>query len=280
MHGCFYCEGDEKGLSLSPAAKLRLTAENGLRYYPLLKNLISRELKKKYRQSFLGYVWCVLNPLLVMIIMTVVFSRMFQNSIENFPVYLFAGRMMFSFITDACGAMMRSIVVNGQLMRKTRIPYYIFPLSSLGSSIANFGFQLIAFALVLIGTGTWPSIHIAAFPLVCLEMALFSFGFGMILAVLNIYIRDTDYIYAVFITAWLYLTPLFYPLSALPEFLQGAVRGFNPAYFFVDMSRAVFLYHQWPSGDMLLRGAVSGIVFTALGLWLYSRTRHDMILYV
>lgn len=266
--------------SLSVSQKIRLTFVNGVHYLPLLKNLVIREQKKKYRQSFLGYLWCVLNPLFVMIIMTVVFSRMFRNNIENFPVYLFAGRMMFSFVTDASGAMMRSIVSNGTLMRKTRIPYYIFPLASLGSSVVNFGFQLIAFAIVLIGTGTAVSIHILAFPLVCLEMFLFSFGFGMMLSILEIYIRDTDYIYAVFTTAWLYLTPLFYPIEVLPEVLQKIIIRFNPAYYFADMSRAVFLYHQWPDGAMLCRGAVAAALFTVVGLVMYNRSKHDMILYV
>ena len=127
---------------------VRLTVKNGIRYIPLLQNLIARELKKKYRRSVLGYVWCVLNPLLVMLIMTVVFSRMFRFDIPNFPVYLFAGRMMFSFVTDCSGGVMKSIVMNGPLMRKTRIPYYVFPLASTGSAVVNFGFHLIAFAIV------------------------------------------------------------------------------------------------------------------------------------
>ena len=267
-------------MSLSTRQKIKLTYTNGTRYLPLLKNLILREQKKKYRQNVLGYVWSVLNPLLIMIIMTIVFSRMFRNNIQNFPVYLFAGRMMFSFITDCAGSVMRSIISNGQLMRKTRIPYYVFPLSAAGSSIISFCFQLIAFAIVLVFTGAFPSIHIIAFPLVCIEMFLFSFGFGLILAVCEIYVRDTDYIYAVFITAWMYLTPLFYPMSALPEVVQNLVIRFNPAYYFVDMSRAIFLYHQWPSGIMLLRGAIVSAVFVTAALALYSRVKKDMILYV
>ena len=269
-----------KDMSLSFRQKTELTYRNGIRYIPLLKNLISRELKKKYRQSILGYAWSVLNPLLIMIIMTIVFSRMFRHNIENFPVFLFAGRMMYSFITDSAGSVMKSIVSNGQLMRKTRVPYYIFPLSALGSSMVNFFFQLIAFGLVLIFTGTFPSIHIVAFPLICLEMFLFSFGLGLILAVCDIYVRDTDYIYAVFTTAWMYLSVLFYPLSALPGAMQKLIVWFNPAYYFVDMSRSVFLYHQWPDGLMLLKGAVVGAVFTAAALAVYSRVKKDMILYV
>ena len=260
--------------------KIRLTWTNGMRYMPLLKNLISRELKKKYRQSILGYVWCVLNPLLVMIIMTIVFSRVFRNDIANFPVYLFAGRMMFSFVTDCVGVMLRSIVINGQLMRKTRIPYYVFPLSAMGCSVVNFLFQLVAFLIVLVFTGTWPSVHTVAFPLVCLEMFGFTFGFGLLLAVANIYARDTSYLFAVLTTAWLYLTPLFYPITVLPEIMQKLISWFNPAYYYVHMARSIFLDHVWPDPMMLLRGGIAAVLFTALGLLVYSKAKKQMILYV
>ena len=94
---------------------LRLAVTNAVRYFPLLMNLISRELKKKYRNSVLGYAWCVLNPLLVMLIMNFVFSHMFSNSIDNFPVYLFAGRMLFSFITAQNGSMWGRICLPGRI---------------------------------------------------------------------------------------------------------------------------------------------------------------------
>ncbi len=267
-------------MPLTFAQKCRLTWQNGIRYLPLLKNLISRELKKKYRKSVLGYVWCVLNPLLVMIIMSVVFSRVFKNTIANFPVYLFAGRMMFSFVTDSTGLMLNSIVTNGQLMRKTRIPYYVFPLSAMGCMIVNFGFHLIAFLIVLVFTGTWPSIHTVVFPLVCLEMFGFSFGLGLLLAVAEIYARDTNYLFAVVSVAWLYLTPLFYPITVLPELLQKLIAWFNPAYYFVDMARSIFLDHAWPDPAMLLRGGIAAVLFTALGLLAYSKAKKQMILYV
>ncbi len=260
--------------------RMQLAVRNGIRYLPLLENLVSRELKKKYRQSFLGYAWCVLNPLMVMVIMTVVFSHMFRNDIANYPVYLFAGRMMFSFITDAAGNVMRSIVSNGSLMRKTRIPYYIFPLATFGSSIVNFAFHLIAFAIVLLFTGTAISFHIIAFPLVCLEMFAFSLGFGLILAVAYIYIRDTNYVYAVFTTAWTYLTPLFYPVEALPAWVRTGVSQLNPAFYFVDMSRSIFLLNQWPAPAMLLRGGIVAVLFLVIGLVAYDKAKKQMILYV
>lgn len=260
--------------------KVKLTARNCARYLPLLRNLISRELKKKYRQSILGYAWCVLNPLLVMLIMNFVFSAMFHNSIENYPVYLFTGRMLFSFITESTTSTCRSVVSNGALMRKTRIPYYIFPLSNFCSSIVNFLFSLVAFAVVLVFTGTPISIHVLAFPLVVLEMFLFCFGLGLFLSQAQVFVRDTGYIYSVLTTGWMYLTPLFYPITQLTQGLQYAIVHFNPAYFYISQGRDIFLYHQWPDPTMMLKGAVAGVVFLLIGLITYARSKDNLILYV
>lgn len=265
---------------LTLAQSVRLTWNNGVRYIPLLQNLISRELKKKYRKSVLGYLWCVLNPLFVMLIMTFVFSYMFRHNIENYPVYLFSGRMLYSFITDSTTSLSRSIISNGPLLRKTRIPYYIFPASSFCSAVVNFGFTLIAFAIVLAFTGTPVSIHVVAFPLVLLELFMFSFGLGMILAQANTFLRDAGYLYAVFTTAWMYLTPLFYPIESLPATVQSLITRFNPAYFYVSQGRAIFLDHLWPDPAMLLRGAIAGVLFLILGMVTYAKTRDKLIYYV
>ncbi len=259
---------------------LALAFKNGFRYLPLLQNLVSRNLKKKYRNSLLGYIWCVLNPLLVMIIMNIVFSEIFRNSIENYPVYLFAGRMMFSFITGSTQAMSRSIPENGGLMRKTRVPYHIFPLASFCSRIVDFLFELIAFALVLIFTKTPITIHAIAFPVVVLEMFLFSYGLGMFLAQANTFIRDVGYLYMVFCTAWMYLTPLFYDVERINAKTRYLIQHFNPNYVYVQMSRQVFLSNMWPSPELLRAGLLWGLAFTAIGLVSYTLSRDKLILYV
>lgn len=253
---------------------------NGWRYLPLLKNLISRELKKKYRTSVLGYAWCVLNPLLMMLIMTVVFSRMFSNSIENFPVYLFCGRMVYSFVTGGAGDVMRSLQSNGSLMRKTRVPYYIFPLANFSSAFVDLLFTLAAFALVLLFTGTPVSIHVIAFPVVVMQMALFTLGFGLILSIANVFIRDTHYLYAVFNVGWMYLTPLFYPLEALSETMQFLIRTFNPLYGYIAQTRTVFLENAWPDVGLMAGGFAWGVAFMVVGMVAYAKAKNNIILYV
>lgn len=259
---------------------IRLTVRNGIRFLPLLKNLIGRELKKKYRTSVLGYVWCVLNPLLMMLIMTAVFSRMFHNSISNFPVYVFCGRMMYTFVSGGAGSIMRSIQSNGGLMRKTRIPYYVFPAASFSTAFVDLLFTLVAFALVLLFTRTPLSIHVVAFPVVVLEAAIFTFGLGMLLAIANVYVRDTAYLYSVFTVGWMYLTPLFYPLEALSETTQYIIRTFNPLYYYIAQVRGIFLEHVWPDGITMLIGFAIGAVTLVLGLAAYGKAKNTLILYV
>ena len=259
---------------------LQVTWRNFVRHVPLLMNLISRDLKKKYRRSILGYVWCVLNPLLVMLIMNFVFSNMFRNNIANFPVYLFVGRMVFSFITDSTSGVMTSFISNGALMHKTRIPYYVFPMARFSTSIVNFFFTLIAFAIVLLGTRTPITIHVIAFPAVVLQFILFSFGLGLLLSQANTFTRDINYLYSVFTTGWMYLTPLFYPIEALPDIARRIIVTFNPAYTFIQQSRQIFLYNQWPSCSLMLAGYLWAIAFILLGGYAYWKCRDKLILYV
>lgn len=259
---------------------LSLTIRNFRKYLPLLQNLISRELKIKYRQSFLGYIWCVLNPLLVMLVLNFVFSNMFHNSIANFPVYLFVGRMFFSFITESTQGAAHSIISNGALMRKTRVPNYIFTLANLCSSVVNFMFSFVAFLIVLLFTRTPITIHVVMLPVLLLQVFMFCIGLGFFLAQANVFIRDTSYIYSVFITAWMYLTPLFYPITSLPENLQMWITSLNPAYFYIQQGRMIFLYNQWLTPALMIKGFGVATLFCILGLYTYHRNKDKFILYI
>ena len=120
------------------------------RYKDLLRELVVRDVKLKYRRSFLGYVWSILNPLLIMLVMTVVFSTMFQRKITNYPVYLITGRTLFEFYSPSTKAAMRSILGNGTLLKKTYVPKYIFPLAKVTSSLVDCFFSLGAMLIVIV----------------------------------------------------------------------------------------------------------------------------------
>lgn len=253
---------------------------NTRRYMPLLEHMIKRDVKKQYRGSTLGYIWSILNPLLIMLVMWLVFSNIFKNSIENFPVYLFIGRMFFSFITDATNAGMRSIVGNAGLIKKTPVPKYIFPIANITSAAVTFLFSLGAFALVLLFTRTPIRLSALFFPVVVIQTYVFSLGLGFFLAQLNVFFRDTTHLYSVFTTAWMYLTPIFYPMKNLSAELQHIISHYNPAYFYVQQGRNIFLDGIFPPGDLILRGCISAVLMLILGLLAFKRSQDKFILHI
>lgn len=253
---------------------------NTRRYAPLLEHMIKRDVKKQYRGSVLGYVWSILNPLLIMLVMMVVFSSMFKHNIDNFPVYLFIGRMFFSFVTDATNSGMRSITGNAGLIKKTPVPKYIFPIANITSAAVTFLFSLGAFAIVLVFTRTPINVSVVFFPVIVIQAYLFSLGLGFFLAQLNVFFRDTTHLYSVFTTAWMYLTPIFYPLENLSPKMQHVISNYNPIYFFVEQGRQIFLQGMVPSGMLMVKGFVSGLLMLVVGLLLFKRNQDKFILHI
>lgn len=251
-----------------------------MQYRNLLKQLVIRDLKIKYRRSFLGYVWSVLNPLMVMIVMTVVFSTMFQRNIENFPVYLLTGQIMFNFMNTSTNQGMRSIISSAALLKKTYVPKYIFPLSTVTSCLVDFILSLGALALVMVATGLRPTRYILLAPVVLFQLYIFCVGVGLFLAAATVFFRDIQYIYSVATTAWMYLTPIFYPSEMLDSGLLRFVKIFNPMYCYISEFRGVVLYGWMPAWHLWVYGF--GVAFLALfcGIATFLRTQDKFILYI
>lgn len=249
-------------------------------YQDLIKELVARDIKLRYRRSFLGYVWSILNPLLIMMIMTVVFSAMFKRNIENFPVYLLTGRMTYDFMKNSTNLAMKSVTGNAALMKKTYIPKYIFTVAKVTSSLVDFIFSLGALMIVIIVTGAGFHWTMLFLPVVFLELYVFSMGLGFLLAALHVFFRDIQYIYNAVLTAWMYLTPIFYPLESLPKALQIFISTCNPLYYYVTQFRCCVLYGVIPPGDLVLGGWVIAIVMMMIGLLVFDRNKNNFILYI
>ena len=146
------------------------------KYKDLLHQLVIRDIKLKYRRSMLGYLWSILNPLFVMVIMTIVFSTMFKNNIENFPVYLFTGRMLFEFMSTSTKQAMRSVTGNAALIKKTYVPKYIFTLAKVTSCMVDLVFSFGALLIVIIATRARVTWTFLLFPLVIGQIYIFCCG--------------------------------------------------------------------------------------------------------
>lgn len=251
--------------------------DNILNYKSLLTELVKRDIKVKYRRSILGLVWTVLNPLLTMCVLTIVFSNFFRFEIDNFPVYLLCGNIIFAFFSEATNMAMTSILGNGPLLKKIYVPKYLFPLAKIISSFVNLLAALIALIIVMIATQTkvYVSILFAIFPVI--YVFIFALGIGLVLSALVVFFRDFLHLYSVILTLWNYLTPIFYPISILPENI-GALIRINPLTMFVQMFRDCVLYGNIPSlVDNFICATVS-MMTLIIGLFCFVKNQDKFVL--
>lgn len=249
-------------------------------YRHLIKQLVTKDIKLKYRRSFLGYVWSVLNPLMVMVVMYLVFSRMFRFDIDNYSAYLIIGQTLFTFMTEATNQAIFSITGNGPLLKKVYVPKYVFTLSKVTSSLVNLVFSLGAMIIVFIITRVQFSWAMLFFPVILMEVYIFSLGLGLFLAEAAVFFRDIQYIYNVLTTAWMYLTPIFYPMEQLPESVQKAIKIFNPMYQYITQFRTISLHQALPAAGDVVYGFAIAFVFLIVGSWAFIRKQDDFILYI
>lgn len=250
------------------------------RYKDLIKQLVIKDIKLKYRRSFLGYVWSVLNPLLIMVVMYLVFSQIFRVDQDNYPTYLIIGQSLFNFMTEATNQAIGSIVGNGSLLKKVYVPKYIFTLSKITSSLVNMIFSLVAMFIVFVVSGVRFCPTMLFIPVVVLEVYLFSLGLGLFLASSAVFFRDIQYIYSVFTTAWMYLTPIFYSISMLSENTQKVMAICNPMYIYITHFRTICLNQTLPIGSDMAYGFCICFLFLFLGTFYFFKCQDEFVLYI
>lgn len=251
-------------------------------YKDLWAQLVVRDIKLKYRRSVLGYVWSILNPLLIMIVLTLVFSAMFSRNITNYPIYLITGRTIYTFFTDSTNAGMRSIMGNTALIKKCYVPKYIFTLAKVTSSMVDFVFSLGALVIVMIFTRTPVTWAVLFFPVLLLQLFLFCGGVAFFLAQLNVFFQDVQYIYNAFTTALMYATPLFYPIEQLDNnpAMKHFITHFNPMYFYVTQFRDIIYSQCLPQTKYVWAGFAVGIAAFVIGLAMFKKNQDRFILYI
>ena len=249
------------------------------RYEFLIKQLVSRDFKTKYRRSVLGVLWSVLNPLLTMLVQYVVFSTLFKSSIPHYPAYLLSGIVLFNFFNEVTTVGLSSITDNAMLITKVYVPKYIYPLTRMLSSTVNMLFTFIPLILVTVITGVWPAFSwlLLLFDLLCLMC--FSLGISYLLATMMVYFRDTQFLWSVVSMVWMYCTPVFYPESIIPQSLIR-VYHMNPLYQIVSFARTALIDGVSPGPTSYLYCLLIGIVPLVVGLWIFNRKEKDFALYL
>lgn len=246
----------------------------------VLQSLVTRDFKLKYRRSFLGILWSVLNPLLMMVVMAAVFSYMFRFNIEHFPLYLILGSILFTFMSNGTSNAMDSIIVAQALIKKIRIEKMLFPLEKATFELLNFAISLVAAVAVMIYFQVVPSIHaLWGLPFLIICVTAFTAGLGLLISALSVFFRDVIHLWSVILTAWNYATPIFYPYEMLAGWMQ-TVMQFNPMYHYVTFFRDIMMWNTNPGGmECLICLGMAAITFF-VGFIVFRKTENKFILYI
>jgi ABC-type polysaccharide/polyol phosphate export permease len=250
-------------------------------YRELVRNLVVRDLKVRYKSSLLGVAWSWLNPLLMMAVYTVLFTIFLRNdTVPHYPVFLLCGLLPWNFFNDAVIQATGSVVNNASLIKKVYFPSIVLPLSVVLSNLVNFLIALPLFFVLALIFGVRPTWWVLLLPVTILIQVVFTIGLTLILATLNVFFRDTQIILGVITLAWFFLTPVFYPINAVPPEAQVLgytinaqlwLRRLNPMASIIASYRDL-LYWGAPTGlDFLLRTAVTALVVLVVGFLIFQR---------
>jgi len=249
------------------------------RYSYLLKQLIMRDFKVRYKASVLGMLWSLLNPLLMMAVYYFVFSTLFKSNIEHFPVYLMTGIVLFNYFSESTSLGLGSIVGNASLITKVYVPKYIYPLSKALSSSINMFTSLIPVLIIMAFSGVPFTRSLLLLPFVLLCLILFSTGMCMLLSTLMTFFRDTQFLWSVLITVWNFLTPIFYPESIISANLLPYFR-INPMYQFVTFLRSICLHGVTPTPTAFLNCLLSAFIPLLIGLFVFKKNQDKFVLHL
>lgn len=250
----------------------------------ILQQLVTKDFKLRYRRSILGVVWSVLNPLLMMIIMSFVFQYFLRSNLEHYSLYLIVGNITFALMNDATNGGLRSIIDASSLLKKVKVDRWVFPVQKVFSAAVNFAFSLIAVAIVMVFDGVMPTIHVLWFVVGLVLVMLFSIGIGLFIGALAVFFRDMIHLWSVVLTAWTYLTPIFWDLSLLtnsnaPRIVVWIVKA-NPMYNYLEIMRSAFVYQSNPSVTVLALAAIWAVIALVVGVAVFKKTEHKFILYI
>ncbi len=251
--------------------------QNFKKFQPLLQELVARDIKIKYRRSVLGVLWTLLNPLFMMVVLSVVFSNLFKMDIENFPLYLLSGQLVFNFFSDSTTNSMSAIIGNASLIKKIYVPKYLFVISRVFSSFINLMASFTALLLVMVAMRAELHWTVLLIPIPLMLLVLFCLGVGLILSAITVKFRDIMHLYSVFTTALMYLTPVIYPMSMLPDWLRPIVR-LNPITNILIMFRDVMLNNSLLDLKSLLLAVIEAVVALLAGLWVFYKNQDEFIL--
>lgn len=242
-----------------------------IRYRELVRNLVARDLKVRYRNSVLGFVWCLFNPLLMMTVFTVVFTVLMRSNIPNFPVFILVGILAWNLHVTAVMGSINSIVGNAGLITKVYFPRELLPLSVVLSNTVNFVLALIVLFGVIWVFKVQLSASLLFLPVILLVQVIFTLGVSFFLSALTVFYRDVEIIMDTVMLAWFFLTPVFYRLEDLFPAYARLLYIANPMASIISAYRDVLYLGGMPGIDFLSRTFVTSVVVLIAGYLFFLR---------
>ena len=260
--------------------KKLITAVREFKQYKfLLSQLVRRGIVLKYRRSYLGLAWTLLEPLLNMVVLTFVFGTLLGNSDKTYPVFILSGRLLYTCFSSSTKAALRSIRSNSRMINKVYVPKYLYPLSSVLYSYVVFCFSLIVLAVVSIVLGVYPTFYILLSWIPLLLLFLLCLGVGMVLATMGVYFRDMEYLWDVALTLLMYLCAIFYTPERFINAGKGWILEWNPMYHIIALFRNC-LYGTPMDLGQLAYVTIWCIISLAIGWTVFSKKENTFVLHV
>jgi ABC-2 type transport system permease protein len=251
------------------------------RYRDLVRTLVARDLKVRYRRSAIGFLWTMLHPLMMMLVLSLIFAEIFkmQGQIEHFAVYALAGIVFWNFFSQSIVASMNSLRGNAGLLTKLPVPKSVFPIATVLSGLVNLLFAMLPLFASMIGTGLTPTPALLFLPVAMVIAAVFTLGMGLLLAPLAAFFSDTVELVSILLTLFMYLTPVFYPIAIVPERLRWIIE-LNPTYTILTIFRVPIHDGVLPEMTQVLVAAGLAIVAFVTGALMFRRSADQIAFYV
>lgn len=243
-------------------------------YREMLKNLVAKELRSRYKGSVLGFLWTFFNPLLVLMVYSVVFSYVMRVQIENYSMFLFVGLLPWNYLSTSVQMGVSSIVAGGGLIKKTYFPREVLPFSVVIANLVNYLLSLFILIPALLITEIPLTPALAAFPVILLIQTFLVAGLTVLLAAANVYFRDLEHITGVMIMAWFFFTPVIYPLEMVPAEVKGFF-NLNPMLPLINAYQDIFFHGRFPDWAGMGGFTIGAVIFFIISLVIFRRLQRN-----
>lgn len=243
---------------------------NLYQYRELLKTNVQKEIRGKYKGSFLGVLWSFINPLLMVLVYALVFPYIMRTNVDNYLIFLIVAIIPWNFFTTVINSGCNCIWINGGIIKKVYFPREILPISVVAAGLVNFLISCIIILLFLLFGGIGFSIQLLWLPLIAIIQSLFSLGLLFILSAINVYVRDIEYLVAFIINLLFYATPILYTVDMFPSTIRW-VLYLNPLSHLIDAYRSIFYYQTIPNIGSLIYIGLLAIIVLMIGYFIFKK---------